>query len=196
MFDAADATMLRAMMLRYRPRRIVEIGSGYSTALALDVADTSLPELRITCVEPYPDRLRSRLRPGDGERITLIERPVQDLTPEDLVAGLAPDDIFLIDSTHVAKSGSDVLWLFLRILPLISPGVLVYVHDIQWPFEYPDEWLRERRDWTETYLLHAFLIGNSQWRIELWVDWLLTEHPEAAPSLRGVPAGSIWLRRE
>ena len=182
MFDAADAAMLRAMMLRNRPRRMVEIGSGYSTALALDVAGSSLPELHITCVEPYPDRLRSRLRPGDDQRITLIERPVQDLAPEALAPGLAPGDIFFIDSTHVAKAGSDVLWLFLRTLPLIPPGVLVHVHDIQWPFEYPDEWLRERRDWTETYLLHAFLIANSQWRIELWGDWLLTEHPEVVPS--------------
>ncbi|SFE04929.1 class I SAM-dependent methyltransferase [Blastococcus tunisiensis] len=196
MFGAADASMLRGMLLHHRPERLVEIGSGYSTALALDVAEQDLPDLRITCVEPYADRLRSRLRPGDTDRLTLLEQPLQDVDMASLVAQLRPGDVFFIDSTHVVKAGSDVLWLLLRILPALPDGVIVHIHDVLWPFEYPDEWLREGRDWTEVYFVHAFLAYNSRFRIVLFGDWLATEHPDlVAPENQGVRGGSLWLEK-
>ena len=106
-----------------------------------------------------------------------------------------PGDVLFIDSTHVVKPGSDVVWLFLHVLPRLAPGVVVHVHDIFWPFEYPPEWLAERRDWTESYLLHAFLAGNREWEILLFSSWLWARHPELVPSrLDGVP-GNIWLRK-
>lgn len=196
MFMEGDAAILRALLIRFRPARLVEIGSGLSTAVALDVADGILPALRITCIEPYPERLRSRLRPGDEKRLTLIERQVQDVTPEELVSGLEPGDFFFIDSTHVVKAGSDVVWLYLHTLPLLPPGVIVHVHDIFWPFEYLDDWLREGREWTEIYLLQAFLMYNADWEILLFGSWLWHEHPELVPAdLAASRPGSIWLRR-
>ncbi len=196
MFGPADAAIYRAVLLHVRPRRVVEIGSGYSTAVALDVADDELPHLTITCIEPYADRLRGLLQPGDESRLTLDERAAQDLTPTDLVAGVGPGDVFFIDSTHVAKSGSDVCHLLLHTVPLLPVGALVHVHDVFWPFEYPDAWLREGRDWTEIYLLQAFLIGNRDWRIMLFGSWLWQEHPELVPlELRDQQPGSIWLER-
>jgi predicted O-methyltransferase YrrM len=196
MFGSVDAAYLRAMLLHHRPKRYVEIGSGYSTAIALDVADQHLPGLQITCVEPYADRLRSRLRPGDAARLTLLEQPVQDVSISRLVEGLEVDDVFFIDSTHVVKAGSDVLKLLLRILPELPPGVLIHIHDIHWPFEYPDSWLREGRDWTEAYFVHAFLAYNDRFPIVLFGDWVGKEHPAAIPAThRGAPSGSLWLRK-
>ena len=196
MYGAGDATVLRAMLLHFRPRRYVEVGSGLSTALALDVAEETGSSLQITCVEPYPARLFDHLHDGDRQRVKVLEQPVQDVPPSRLVSDLEPNDVFFIDSTHVVKSGSDVAWLYLHTLPLVPPGVLVHVHDVFWPFEYPDEWLHEGRDWNEIYLLHAFLLHNDAWRIRLFCSWLWQEHPERVPGgLRGERPGSIWLQR-
>jgi len=196
MFGPADASILRAMIKHYAPRRFVEVGSGFSTAVALDMAEEAYPELQITCVEPYADRLRSRLRAGDDQRLTLIERPVQSVKPSELVSGLAAGDIFFIDSTHVVKGGSDVCHLILHTLPLIPVGVAVHLHDIFWPFEYSDEWLTEGRDWTESYLLQAFLAHNDAWKITMFGSWLWEHHPElAAPGTAQEMPGSIWLER-
>jgi len=116
--------------------------------------------------------------------------------PEELVSGLEPGDFFFIDSTHVVKAGSDVVWLYLHVLPLLPPGAIVHIHDVFWPFEYLDDWLREGREWTEIYLLHAFLMYNADWEILLFGSWLWHEHPELVPAdLAASQPGSIWLRR-
>ena len=189
MFDRSDASVLHAMLRHHQPKRLVEIGSGYSTAVALDVVARHLPELDITCVEPNPQRLRSRLRPGD--RVTIIDEPVQE-APLEIFRSLAPGDVLFIDSTHVLKPGSDVAWLYLHILPSLPPGIIVHVHDVHWPFEYPESWIREGRDWTETYLLRAFLTHNDAWRIHLMTSWVWAEHPDLVPHLlRGQPTGSL-----
>ncbi len=193
MYGRADAAVLHAMFRHHRPRSYLEVGSGYSTAVALDVAERHLPHLRITCVEPHAERLRSRLRAGD--EVELIEKPVQDV-PLETFAALESGDVLLIDSTHVLKSGSDVAWLYLHVLPTLAPGVLVHVHDVHWPFEYPETWLREGRDWTEVYLLRAFLTHNDLWRIRLMTSWFWTCRPELLPSsLCGQRTGSLWMQR-
>lgn len=197
MFGVADASVLRAMILHFSPKLVVEVGSGFSTAVMLDTAENSVPDLQVRCIEPYADRLRSRLRPGDDARLTLLEEPVQNVDPSDLVDDLVANDILFIDSTHVVKAGSDVCHLLLHTLPLVSPGVLVHVHDVFWPFEYPDDWLLRRRDWTEDYLLHAFLSHNSAWEILVFNSWVWAEHAELAPAgTEHEKPGSIWLRRK
>ncbi len=105
-------------------------------------------------------------------------------------------DILFIDSSHVVKAGSDALWLFLHILPRLAPGVVVHVHDVFWPFEYPAGWLREHRDWTEAYLLHAFLVGNAGWEILLFTSWLWQCKPDLVPRhLADEHPGSFWMRK-
>jgi predicted O-methyltransferase YrrM len=193
MYGRSDASVLHAMLRHHRPRHLVEVGSGYSTAVVLDTVERYLPELHVTCIEPYPDRLWSLMRPGD--EVDLIRRPVQDV-PVDVFAELRDGDVLLIDSTHVVKPGSDVVYLYLHVLPLLAPGVIVHVHDIHWPWEYPERWLREGRDWTEIYLLRAFLTHNKAWRILLFTSWLWTLHPEMVPDhLRGQPTGALWMQR-
>jgi predicted O-methyltransferase YrrM len=196
MFGPADGAVYQAMLRHFRPARIIEVGSGYSTAVALDVADadSELSGLQITCIEPYPDRLLALLTPADDGRLTLIRQPVQEVEIS-AFKQLEAGDFLFIDSTHVVKAGSDVAWLFLQVLPRLNPGVIVHVHDLFWPFEYPREWLVERRDWTEAYLVHAFLSGNADWETLLFSSWLLQCHPDLVPArLASEGPGSLWLR--
>ncbi|MEX5712515.1 class I SAM-dependent methyltransferase [Parafrankia sp. FMc6] len=196
MYPVIDAAVYSAMLRTLRPARIVEVGSGYSTAVALDAVDRWLAGTKITCIEPYPARLLAQLRPTDN--VDLFEVGVQQV-PLKLFMSLEPGDILFIDSTHVAKAGSDVIWLFLHVLPRLRAGVTVHVHDIFWPLEYPQEWLRERRDWNESYLLHAFLAYNKEWSIELFGDWLFgrlkEDLIEAAPRLAACRPASLWISR-
>ena len=196
MFGHADAAVYRAMLGYLRPSRIIEVGSGFSTAVALDEADTypGLTGLDITCVEPYPERLLALLRPSD--HVTLLRSPVQDV-PLEAFEKLGAGDILFIDSSHVAKAGSDLAWLLLRVLPRLASGVGVHLHDIFWPFSYRADWLEERRDWNEAYFLHAFLSGNADWEILLFASWLWQQHPDMVPArIAGDQPGSIWLRKK
>lgn len=199
MFEAADAAVYSAMLRRLRPSRVLEVGSGFSTAVALDAAERWDLGFRLTCVEPYPDRLLSLLRPGDHDRVELRREPVQDVPPE-VFAALGPSDVLFVDSSHVAKAGSDVVWLVNRVLPSLAPGVHVHFHDVHWPFEYLEPWLQERWGWSEDYLLHAFLSCNAAFRVELFLDLLWGRHRAAVE--RHVPGGlsdrpgGLWLLRE
>jgi predicted O-methyltransferase YrrM len=195
MYAGGDAALYSALLRHLRPPRVLEIGSGYSTAVALDTADQHLEGLDLACVDPNPERLLGALLPGDADRIGLERCLVQDL-PLERYDELRAGDFLFIDSSHVVKPGSDVVWLVLQVLPRLAPGVLVHVHDIFWPFEYPDRWLQEGRDWTEGYLLNAFLSGNRDWEVVLFSSWLWAQHPEVLPqALRGLAPSSIWLRR-
>jgi len=185
MFGAPDAAIYADILRAERPRRVVEVGSGFSSAVALDTHDASY-----VFIEPYPDRLHSILRPDDS--VTIREERVQQTPLEVLV----DCDLLFIDSTHVVKAGSDVQRLVFEVLPALAVGTLVHFHDCFWPFEYPERWLRERRDWNELYLLHAFLSHNVEWEIVLFADWLFQCHPEVVPERwRGWRPGSLWLRR-
>lgn len=196
MFGCLDARVLFGMLALERPGRIVEVGSGYSTAVMLDAADSIGTTRDITCVEPYPQRLYGRLLPAD--RIDIRVAPVQSVGLN-LFQGLKAGDLLFIDSTHVAKAGSDVLYLYLNILPRLAPGVLVHIHDIFWPFSYRPEWLREGRDWTESYFLRALLIENPRWEIVFFNDWVWTQHPQTGnaiyPAVADSRPGSLYVRR-
>lgn len=191
MYGRPDASVYYAMIADLKPARVVEVGSGFSSAIALDAADRHSPETSFEFVEPYPDRLLGLLTDADRKRTVLHRTAVQDM-PVEVFATLRAGDLLFIDSTHVAKTGSDVLYLYLDVLPRLVPDVIVHIHDIFWPFTYPDRWLRERRGWNETYLLRAMLMEPSALEIMLWPSWLHAHHPELST---GPGAGAIWLRR-
>jgi predicted O-methyltransferase YrrM len=199
-YPHGDGVTLRLMIGHHRPRRIVEIGSGYSSACALDAADhAALSDFHLTCIEPYPDRLKSLLRPGDDGRVTIIEQPVQAVSPQ-IVDALEPNDILLIDSTHVMKTGSDVHFEMFHLLPRLKPGVLVHVHDVAFPFEYPEKWVfEENYSWNEAYALRCFLMFNSAFRVLFWSSLYAHAYSseikaEFAPFLRN-PGSAIWIER-
>ena len=205
-FGYGDAAVLFAMMLTCRPRRIVEVGSGYSSAAMLDIADRFFDgRLDLTFIEPYPDRLRGLLGASDRARCTIVESQVQDVDPA-VFAQLQAGDILFIDSSHVGKMDSDVLHLLFRVLPSLDDGVVVHVHDVPWPFEYPQRWLEQGKAWNEAYLLRAFLMYNSDFEVLFHGPMLAARHPEAlhralpvflrTPSASGMLTNSsLWLRR-
>ena len=155
-YPYGDGVMLRTMMHAYRPKRIIEIGSGYSTACMLDTKDhLGMDQLELTCVEPNPDRLFSILRPQDQERIHFHKAFVQDI-PLDLFRTLERDDILFIDSSHVLKTGSDVHYELFHILPVLAPGVIVHFHDCRFPLEYSDRQIFIKNySWNEVYAVRG-----------------------------------------
>ncbi len=195
-FGHSDAITLFTMLRALRPRQVIEVGSGHSSAVMLDTRERFLPDTRLCFIEPYPDRLKSLLRSGDD--FELIEGKVQNV-PIDRFRALQAGDILFIDSSHVSKAGSDVNDLFFRVIPALAVGVVVHIHDILWPFEYPMEWLVEGRAWNEAYLLRAFLQYNPDWEV-LYMNDYMGKHQrrlvaEKAPLMLVETGGSFWMRR-
>ena len=194
-----DAIMLYSMLREARPRRIIEVGSGFSSAAMLDLNDRVLGgAVEFTFIDPDMHRLRPLLRDGDAGRVTLIERRVQEV-PLDAFAALGAGDVLFIDSSHVSKIGSDVNRLYFDVLPALAPGVLIHIHDVAGNLEYPREWFDEGRAWNEQYLLRAFLMHNAAYRIELFTGWLFnTRHAwfrERMPLCARGGGGQLWLRK-
>lgn len=193
-----DAIMLHAMLAEARPRRVIEVGSGYSSAAMLDADEHALGgRTAFTFIDPDPTRLQALLRPGDAERVTLLARAVQDL-PLATFQELEANDVLFIDSSHVSKVGSDVNWIFFNILPVLAPGVLIHFHDITGILEYPPDQIMGRA-WNEQYLLRAFLMHNRAYRIELFTSWLMnTRKPwfeQHMPLCLEGGGGQLWLRK-
>ncbi len=198
-FSYADAVFLYCFLRRQRPKRIIEVGSGFSSALMLDTIGL-LPgwEPQVTLIEPYPERLKSLLEEEDPARISIVESKVQELSPE-LFGGLAAGDLLFIDSSHVIKCGGDLQFLMFEVMPRLPQGVFVQFHDIFHPFEYPEGWLRQERNWNEIYLLRAFLAYNRSWEIHFFNSYVAAEFPdllaERFPLCTRTPGASIYLRK-
>jgi predicted O-methyltransferase YrrM len=198
-FRWPDALVLHCLLRWARPKRLVEIGSGFSSAVILDTNDLFLDgTLSCTFVEPHPSRLEQLLQRDDARRHKVIERPVQSVDLE-LFDALGSNDVLFVDSSHVAKVGSDVNRIMFDVLPRLRPGVLVHFHDIGWPFEYPREWIFQGRAWNEAYLVRAFLDFNNAFEIMFFNHYLSLFHQAevaAAMPLWGREAGgSLWVRR-
>ena len=198
-YSNGDAILLYAMIRHLRPRRIVEVGSGFSSCVALDTNDFHFSRsIHCTFVEPYPQLLNSLLKPGDENEIVIVSESVHDADPR-LFLELEENDILFIDSTHVCKTHSDVNYLLFHVLPVVSRGVYIHFHDIFFPFEYPIEWIYEGRSWNECYALRAFLYGNQGFRIELFTSYMTRFHGEFfekhMPLCLKYPGGSIWLKK-
>jgi predicted O-methyltransferase YrrM len=196
-YPFGDAVMLRAMMHHYRPRRIIEIGSGYSTACMLDSADHFGLAVDITCIEPYPDRLFSILRDADHARLHLHRTGVQHI-PLDTFRALERNDILFIDSSHVLKTGSDVHYELFYILPALAPGVIVHIHDCRFPLEYSDRQIFIKNySWNEIYAVRALLMYSTRFKVIFYNSLFGEMYPQAceisAPFQRN-PGGAIWIQ--
>jgi hypothetical protein len=198
-FCHADAIALYCMMRHLRPVRIMEVGSGHSSAVMLDTDDRFLGgSIAFTFIEPHPERLFSLLHHDDAARHRIVRAPLQDVSVASF-GDLQANDILFIDSSHVSKVGSDVNYLFFEILPSLRPGVVVHLHDIVFPFEYPREWVLEGRAWNEAYVLRAFLQYNRAFSIEWFGSFMIRRHrhrfADQMPLCLQNPGGSIWLRK-
>ncbi|MFC6151172.1 MULTISPECIES: class I SAM-dependent methyltransferase [Mumia] len=201
MFGTQSARLLAGAIGAAQPRRYIEVGSGFSSAVLLDINDEwrSDDPIELTFIDPHPERLESLLRDADRATSTIIPEEIQavDLAVFDqLEAG----DVLFIDSTHLAKTGSDVLTEIFDILPRVPVGVKIHLHDIPYPFDYPMSWLAEQnRSWNEAYFLRAFLMFNSCFTVHIWTDfmWRFGAELEDVESLDLIGPGtsSIWLTR-
>ena len=197
-----DGTILHAMLRHIGPQRVIEVGSGNSSAMLLDTADGWLDQgdhkVQIRFIEPHPQLLRDLMRPGDEERTVIDAVPVQDV-PLVVFETLEAGDLLFIDSTHVAKAGSDVNHLYFEVIPRLASGVWIHIHDIFMPFEYPLGWVLEGRAWQEAYLLRAFLMHNDAFRVRWFQSFMWTRHRElvinSIPGVTNNLGGNIWLQR-
>lgn len=197
-YSYGDGLSLYAMIRRLSPKRIIEVGSGYSSALMLDVNELHFDQsISLTFIEPYPELLHSLFRPGDNTACSVVPTPVQHVAPA-IFEELEKDDVLFIDSTHVSKLFSDVNFLFFEILPRLKSGVHIHVHDIFWPFEYPADWISEKRSWNECYALRALLTDSARFRISYFSDLVRLQHEtwihENVPLLERNYGGHIWFQ--
>lgn len=198
-YSWGDGSVLYSMLRKYRPRRLIEIGSGWSSACSIDTIDRFLnDQCELIFIEPYPQLLRELL--GDAaERVTIYDKPVQTVDLS-VFATLEAGDFLFIDSTHIAKTGSDVCYELFQILPALKRGVHVHFHDVFWPFEYPRKWaVEESRSWNELYLLRAFLYNSEEWKITFFNDYFARfEAPLISslhPDFLRNSGGALWLQK-
>lgn len=199
-YSYSDAICLYSMLRLLSPKKIIEVGSGYSSCVILDTNERFFDN-RIACefIDPYPEKLLSLIKAGDRELISITKKKLQDVDLNRF-RKLQENDILFIDSTHVSKVGSDVNYMFFDILPALNEGVYVHFHDIFYPFEYPKEWVYEGRGWTEAYLLRTFLQYNSSFEIVFFNTFLEEFHEdmfeEKMPLCLKNRGGNIWIRRK
>ncbi|WP_417458495.1 class I SAM-dependent methyltransferase [Kordiimonas sp.] len=199
-FPFADAAVLSAMLQWIRPGKIIEIGSGFSSAALFDTQDFWLDyEIDITFIQPNPYGINKLLWPKDHQKYSLKQCIVQDINP-DLFSSLQAGDILFIDSTHIAKTGSDVLFEIFEILPRLAEGVHVHFHDIFDGFEYPQSWvIGNGWSWNEQYLLRAYLMNNRDYEVQVFNNHFVPHNlrPDLPhlENFRANPGGSLWLRK-
>jgi hypothetical protein len=199
MYAHLDGELLYAMVRHLRPRRLVEIGAGYSTLVVRDAAAANAREgveMEHRVFDPYPAEILERVA-GEVRAEPLGAHDI----PLELFGTLEDGDVLFIDTTHTVKPGSDVLRLLLEVVPALASGVVVHVHDFFRPYEYP-RFLMERHGiyWQEHYLLQAFLAGNADWEVLLANHALVRAHRErveaVVPRLPPTSPGSaLWMRR-
>jgi predicted O-methyltransferase YrrM len=197
-FAPADAAIYHSLIRHFRPRRIIEIGAGESTrfaahALALNISEGDAAEL--VAIEPFEAPFLDEL----GARV--VRDRVEDVGLE-LFSGLGADDFIFIDSSHVARPGGDVAFLLLEVVPALPPGVVIHIHDVFTPRDYPEEWSRRRWFWSEQYVVEALLTHNPKLEVLLSVSFMLERYPVEFGDACPVPAArhdgptpsSLWLR--
>src|SRR5882724_5292254 len=171
-----EAQCLHAVLRQYKPRRVVEVGSGVSTYCLLAALGKNTKETgdsgRLTSVEPHPSHRLKAL-----SQIELLQMKVQS-APLEVFTQHGKGDLLFIDSSHTVKPGGDVNFLVLEVLPRLRSGVIVHFHDIYFPYDYPRDTLRTYLHGMETSLLRAFLTFNERVKILLCLSNLHYDRPE------------------
>ncbi len=191
-YESVDAETLYAMVRWAKPRLVIELGSGASSHL---IQAAGAPEHRI--FDPYPWEA-TKLGAVDGLKVTPLRSEDIPLTE---FADLSAGDVLFVDTTHTVKTGGDVTRIVLEVLPRLASGVLVHVHDIFLPYDYPRPWVVELgRAYAEQYLLHAFLAFNDAFDVVLPMAALAASDPDRLAPLipgfqPGVMPGAFWMRR-
>jgi hypothetical protein len=200
-YSSGDSEILYNIIRHFKPKRIIEIGSGFSTRMAKIALDYNREQgfySEHICIEPYEMPWLDKL-----ESIKVIRTKVENVNLS-AFSSLGENDILFIDSSHVIRTGGDVIAEYLHIIPNLNKGVLIHIHDIFLPYDYPKKWLQEyRRFWTEQYILQAFLSFNDHFKILLSPYYLSRNFSEvfakACPVYANdppkLPVSSFWIQK-
>ena len=199
-YGPVDAEVLYAMVRHHKPRRLLELGAGYSTLVSARACAANAGQghpAEFVAVDPEP-------RTGLGDAIPgltrLERRRATELALERFLA-LERGDVLFVDTSHTVKLGSEVNHVILEVLPQLAAGVLVHFHDIFLPYEYPRAFFARCTYLAEQYLLQAFLSCNPSYEVLFAAHAVARDHFERLarliPSLREVEHGpaAFWLRR-
>lgn len=206
-FSYGCAASTHCMIRHFRPEKVIEVGSGMSTRIISDALQINRKEsgsnFTYKVVDPYPGQpVKSR-----SIEITELQEKRVELLDKTNFKILKENDILFIDSGHCVKIGGDVNYLFLEILPRLAPGVIIHIHDINLPYEYPKAYATSetfRQFWTEQYLLQSFLAFNSEFEVLLGMNYIMRDHsrsfreifPHYNPECHPFFSGSFWIRRK
>jgi hypothetical protein len=198
-YGLVDAEILYSMIRNERPARIIELGSGASShVIAMARAANALEsyDCRHVVFDPFPFS-----NPMGPVEVSELHRQRAEDIPLDVFSALGAGDILFIDTTHTVKTGGDVTSLILGVLPRLASGVVVHVHDIFLPYEYPAWWIIDLRwAWAEQYLLQAFLAFNPTYEVIFPAHAVTRSHPDlvadAVPAYEPSAApGAFWMRK-
>jgi predicted O-methyltransferase YrrM len=169
-FEHGDAEVYYQLIRQLKPKNIIEIGSGYSTLIALEAIKNNKEidqiHTEITCIEPYENDWLDNLN------IKILRKKIEDVE-ESYYLNLKSGDILFIDTSHIIKPQGDVLKIFLEILPKLNSGVMIHIHDIFTPKNYPEHWIiKENKFWNEQYLVEAIMMNSNKYEIYLLLNYL------------------------
>jgi hypothetical protein len=191
-FSFCDAMAYYCIIRHFKPKQILEVGSGYSTLVAKEAIRRN-GSGSLMLIEPYPKDFLKNL----DEVTTIVTDFIQNISVSKLIEWLNQSDIFFIDSTHTVKTGSDCLYLYLKVIPEIQKQIIIHTHDVQLPFPYPENKIIEQNiTWTEQYLLYAYMLDNPKVQVlqsSVYLhNFLLKEAKEFMGNKYGTGGGSIW----
>lgn len=194
-YHPPDSDVLYTLIREQAPQKIIEIGSGNSTRLSRQAIKDGKLSTRLVSVDPFP-------RQDIDEFADEIRRHcVEKLDPVALANELEPGDFLFIDSSHLVAVGNDCVYEFLQLIPHLKPGVVIHVHDVSIPWDYPLDWMRDEPQvatWAEIYLLQAMLLNGDQWRV-IWPGYHAQKSTDIAkwnswfPHCNGRDARSFWF---
>ncbi len=198
-FDSGDAEYWYQLIRTFKPRKIIEVGSGHSTLMAINATvenskDESNYKCEHICIEPY------EMPWLEEAGVSVVRKKVEDVELS-FFSQLQENDVLFIDSSHIIRPQGDVLFEYLELLPTLNKGVIVHVHDIFSPKNYPGQWLQDEvKFWNEQYLLEAFLSHNSDWKIIGALNYLRHNHfdklKSVAPFLKSENnPGSFYIQK-
>jgi hypothetical protein len=191
-FGGADAVAYYGLVRDLQPRRVVEVGSGWSSLLLKRALARNETPCDVTLVEPFPNEELFAALPSDWEVHRAVIQHADFAVFERLQAG----DVCFYDGSHCVRTAGDVNWFFFEVLPRLAPGVYVHVHDIFFPDDYHDSWVYdEGLSWNEQYLVQAFLMNNDAYRVHLANHLLYVERNDELAPLYASDGGSLWLEK-
>ena len=196
-FGEIDGDVLYTILRSYKPKRVIEIGSGYSSILIAETLNKNKLKdgiiSKFTSIDPYPN---PDIKGKIPRNVELIEKKLQDIKFE-YFNQLKENDVLFIDSTSIVKINSDVCYEFLELIPRLNKGVLIHVHDIFLPKEYPKEWVIGKKLFSnEAYLLQAFLLFNNAFEIIWMGNYMKIKYPKLCKKMfRGKASQSFWMKK-